>query len=242
MPQDHHGSTRRDFLRHSAAGAVAFALLSSMDDYRTVSAQTNESPTNERNATMAKIKGTKTEQNLLKAFAGESQARNRYTMFALKASEEGFEHIAAAFLETGDQERVHAQQFFQYLDSGEGLEITATFPAGRIGTTAENLLAAANGEQEEWEKLYPAFANIAREEGFLEIYRSFNAIAVAEKQHEKRYRSFLERLNAGTLFRRENVVWRCRNCGWVAQTSSAPAVCTACKMPQAWFEILAENW
>ena len=237
MTKVQHGSTRRDFLRHSTAGAAALALLSSMEDYRTVVAQTNE-----RNSIMAKIKGTKTEQNLLKAFAGESQARNRYIMFALKASEEGYEHIAAAFLETGDQEKVHAQQFFGYLETGEGLEITATFPAGKIGTTAENLLAAANGEQEEWEKLYPAFAVIAREEGFVDVSRSFTAIAIAEKQHEKRYRGFLEQLKAGNLFKRENVTWRCRNCGYVAQGGTAPGVCAACKVPQAWFEILAENW
>jgi len=237
MTKYQHGSTRRDFLRHSTAGAAALALLSSMEDYRTVVAQTNE-----RIPTMAKIKGTKTEQNLLKAFAGESQARNRYILFALKASEEGYEHIAAAFLETGDQEKVHAQQFFRYLESGEGLEITATFPAGKIGTTAENLLAAANGEQEEWEKLYPAFAVVAREEGFVDIARSFTAIAIAEKQHEKRYRGFLEQLKAGNLFKRANVTWRCRNCGYVTQNETAPGVCAACKVPQAWFEILAENW
>jgi len=213
------------------------ALLASMEDYRAVIAQTNE-----RNTTMAKIKGTKTEQSLLKAFAGESQARNRYTMFAHKASNEGFEHIAAAFLETADQERVHAQQFFQYLDTGEGVEITATFPAGKIGTTEENLLAAANGEQEEWEKLYPEFAAIAKEEGFVEIARTFTAVAVAEKQHEKRYRGFLTNLKAGNLFKRENVAWRCRNCGYVATGATAPGVCPACKQPQAWFEILAENW
>ena len=237
MTQDQHGSTRRDFLSCSAASAAALALLSSMSGYRTVSAQTNE-----RNTTMATLKGTKTEQNLLKAFAGESQARNRYIMFALKASEEGFEHIAAAFLETGDQEKVHAQQFFQYLETGEGLEITATFPAGKIGSTAENLLAAANGEQEEWEKLYPEFAAVAKEEGFVDISRSFTAIAISEKQHEKRYRGFLEHLKAGTLFKRDNVVWRCQNCGYVAAGSAAPGVCAACKKPQAWFEILAENW
>jgi rubrerythrin len=237
MTQDQHGATRRDFLRHSTAGAVSMALLASMDDYRTVVAQTNE-----RNTTMAKIKGTKTEQNLLKAFAGESQARNRYIMFALKASEEGFEHAAAVFFETGDQEKVHAQQFFQYLETGEGVEITATFPAGKVGTTAENLLAAANGEQKKKKKLYPEFAAIAKEEGFVDIARTFTAVAVAEKQHEKRYRGFLEHLKAGNLFKRENVVWRCRNCGYVAAGSSAPGVCAACKKPQAWFEILAENW
>ncbi|MCL2743689.1 MAG: twin-arginine translocation signal domain-containing protein [Planctomycetaceae bacterium] len=237
MSHNRQGSTRRDFLRHSATGAAALALLSSIDDYRSVSAQTNE-----RNAAMSKIKGTKTEKNLLKAFAGESQARGRYTMFSAKASEEGYEHIAAIFRETAEQERVHAQRFFEYLDTGEGLEITATYPAGKISTTADNLLAAANGEHEEWEIIYPEFAKIAREEGFADVARSFTAIAVAEKQHEKRYRGFLEHLKAGTLFKRENVVWRCRNCGYVVTGPAAPGVCAACREPQAWFEILAENW
>ena len=237
MTQDPHGSTRREFLRHSVAGAAALAMLHSIDDYRTASAQTDE-----RNRTMSRIKGTQTEQNLLKAFAGESQTRGRYTMFSAVASEEGYEHIAAVFLQTAEQERVHAQQFFQYLDTGEGLEITATYPAGKIGTTADNLLAAANGELEEWEVLYPEFARVAREEGFVEISRVFTAVAIAEKQHEKRYRGFLEQLKVGNLFKRDNVVWRCRNCGYVTSGSSAPGVCAACKLPQAWFEILAENW
>ena len=231
------GSTRRDFLRHSAAGATAMALLASMDDYRTVSAQTNE-----RNTTMAQIKGTKTEQNLLKAFAGESQARGRYTMFSAKASEEGYEHIAAVFLQTAEQERVHAQRFFRFLATGEGLEITATYPAGRIGTTAENLEAAANGELEEWEILYPEFARVANEEDFGEIAHAFTSIAVSEKQHERRYRGFLRHLEAGSLFRREGVSWYCRHCGFVARGELAPTLCAACQMPRAWFEILAENW
>ena len=239
MTQEQHqpGSTRRDFLRHSVGGAAALALLSSIDDYRTASAQTTE-----RNNTMSNIKGTRTEQNLLKAFAGESQARGRYTMFSAIASEEGYEHIASAFLITAEQERVHAQQFFQFLDTGEGLEITATYPAGKIGTTAENLLAAANGENEEWEIIYPEFASIAREERFADIARIFTAVAVAEKQHERRYRGFLAHLEAGTLFRRENVTWNCINCGFIATSTVAPAVCNACRKPQAWFEILAENW
>jgi len=237
MTHDQQGSTRREFLCHSAAGAAALALLSSIDDYRAVSAQTNE-----RNEIMSRVKGTKTEQNLLKAFAGESQARGRYTMFSAKASEEGYEHIAAAFLETAEQERVHAQRFFGFLDTGEGLEITATYPAGKLGTTAQNLLAAANGELEEWETLYPAFAAIAREEGFNDIGAAFTAIAVAEKQHEKRYRGFLAHLEAGTLFQRANVVWRCRYCGYVVTGSAAPRGCSACQQSQAWFEILAENW
>ena len=237
MAQDQHDSTRRDFLRHSVAGGAAMALLASIDDYRSVSAQTNE-----RNTTMSRIKGTKTEQNLLKSFAGESQARGRYTIYSAQASEEGFEHIAAVFIQTAEQERAHAHRFFQFLDTGEGLEITATYPAGKIGTTAENLLAAANGELEEWEILYPAFAAVAREEGFNDIAAAFTAIAVSEKQHEKRYRAFLEHLKAGTLFRRENVVWYCRYCGYLATGTTAPRGCSACQKPQAWFEILAENW
>lgn len=187
------------------------------------------------------VKGTKTEKNLLKAFAGESQARGRYTIFSAKSSEEGYEHIAAVFLETAEQERVHAQQFFQYLEGGP-LEITAVYPAGKISTTEENLAAAAGGEHEEWEILYPEFAQVAQEEGFAEVSRTFKAVAVSEKQHEKRYLAFLEHLKAGDLFKRENVVWRCRNCGYIAASPSAPGVCPACKKTQAWFEILAENW
>ena len=232
-----HGSTRRDFLRHSTAGAAALAMLVNLDDYRAAAAQTDE-----RKKTMSNIKGTKTEQNLLKAFAGESQARGRYTMFSAVASEEGYEHIAAAFLETAEQERVHAQQFFQYLDTGEALEITAAYPAGKIGTTEENLLAAAKGENEEWEKIYPEFAKIANDEGFADVSRTFRAVAIAEKQHEKRYRGFLARLKAGELFKRESVIWVCRNCGYVAANPTAPGTCSVCKKPQGWFEILAENW
>ena len=191
---------------------------------------------------MSNIKGTKTEQNLLKAFAGESQARGRYTMFSAIASEEGYERVAAAFLKTAEQERVHAEKFFAYLDTGEGLEITASYPAGKVSTTAENLLAAANGELEEWEVLYPEFARIAREERFADISRTFTSIAVSEKQHEKQYRGLLAHLESGTLFRRENVVWYCRHCGFISEGAAAPAVCAACRKPQAFFEILVENW
>ncbi|MDR1925348.1 MAG: rubrerythrin family protein [Planctomycetaceae bacterium] len=192
---------------------------------------------------MSKIKGTQTEKNLLKAFAGESQARNRYTFFSSKASAEGYEHIAFIFSETAAQEQVHAKQFFKFLDGGgEALEITACYPAGTILTTAENLRAAANGENEEWTLIYPEFARIAKEEGFPEVAQSFNAISVAEKQHERRYRGILEHLNAGDLFKREGVIWRCRHCGYVSDSLSAPTICPACKHPQAWYEILAENW
>ena len=187
------------------------------------------------------IKGTKTEQNLLKAFAGESQARNRYTYAALQASKDGYEHVAAIFEETANQEKIHAQQFFSYLEGGP-LEITATYPAGIILSTEKNLEAAAAGEREEWEILYPEFAKVAREEGFVEISRTFTAVAVAEKQHEKQYLGFLKSLKDGITFKREGVVWRCRNCGFISSAPAAPQVCNACKVPQAWFEILAENW
>ncbi len=190
---------------------------------------------------MASLKGTRTEQNLLKSFAGESQARNRYTFFADKASAEGFEHIAFVFRETADQERIHALQFFNYLEGGP-LEITATYPAGSILTTEKNLEASACGELEEWSELYPEMARIAKEEGFADIAQTYNAIIVAEKQHEKRYRGFLEHLRKNDLFSREGVVWRCRNCGFVANGSSAPSQCPACKVARSWFEILAENW
>lgn len=190
---------------------------------------------------MSSIKGTLTEKSLLKAFAGESQARNRYTYFAAKAAEEGYQHIAYIFEETANQEMVHAKQFFQYLEGGP-LEITATYPAGAILTTEKNLEEAAAGEYEEWHDLYPEFAKIAKQEGFDDVARTFTAICVSEKQHEKRYRGFLEHLKAGDLFTRSNVIWRCRHCGFIAEGPSAPTLCPACKMNQAWFEILAENW
>jgi rubrerythrin len=191
---------------------------------------------------MSTIKGTQTEKNLLKAFAGESQARNRYTFFSAKASEEGYEHIAHIFLETAEQEKVHALQFFKYLDGGGALEITASYPAGAILTTEKNLEEAAAGELEEWSSLYPEFAKIAKEEGFVNVAKTFNAISVSEKQHERRYRAFLEHLKRGDLFKRDGVIWRCRHCGFISNTPSAPSVCPACRMPQSWFEILAENW
>lgn len=188
------------------------------------------------------IKGTRTEQNLLKSFAGESQARNRYTYFAGAAKKEGFIQIADIFEETANQEKEHAKRFFKFLEGGE-LEITACFPAGRIGTTAENLLASANGEHEEHTLLYPAFAAIAREEGFPAIAAVWTAISVAEKQHEKRYRDLLANIDAGRVFTRDgDVVWRCRNCGYLHTGKSAPEVCIACLHPKAHFELLGENW
>lgn len=192
---------------------------------------------------MAKsIRGTETEKNLLKAFAGESQARNRYTFFAAVAKKEGLVQISHIFEETANQEKEHAKRFFKFLNGGD-LEITETFPAGKIGTTMENLLHAAAGEEHEWTEMYPACAKIAREEGFAAVADAFEAIAVAEKQHEKRYRDLAENLKAGKVFKRDGkVVWRCRNCGYLHEGDEAPERCPACIHPQAHFELLAENW
>ena len=188
------------------------------------------------------IRGTKTEQNLLKAFAGESQARTRYTFFASVAKKEGFEQVAATFIETADQEKEHAERFFKFLQGGM-VEITATFPAGRIGTTAENLRAAANGELEEWEELYPAFADTADEEGFPAIATVFRNIATVEAGHEKRYRQLLDRVSTGKFFDRdEEITWQCRNCGFIYRGASAPQACPACAHPRAYFEQKKENY
>jgi rubrerythrin len=191
---------------------------------------------------MKSIKGTETEKNLLKSFAGESQARNRYTYFASVAKKEGLVQIADIFSETADQEKEHAKRFFKFLEGGD-LEITACFPAGKIGTTAENLEAAAGGEHEEWTDLYPAFAAKAREEGFDAIATAWDKISIAEKQHEKRYNDLLANLNSGKVFKKDgNVVWRCRNCGFIHEAEEAPKMCPACIHPQAHFEVLGENW
>ena len=191
---------------------------------------------------MTGLKGSRTEKNLLTAFAGESQARNRYTYYASKAKKEGFVQIAHIFEETADQEREHAKRLFKFLEGGE-VEITAAFPAGVVGTTAENLKEAAGGEHYEWTSMYPEFAAIAREEGFAPIAKAFDAIGVAEKQHEKRYLDLLANVEAGTVFKKpKKVVWRCRNCGYLHEGEEAPAVCAACAHPQAHFELLAENW
>lgn len=191
---------------------------------------------------MPSIKGTRTEQNLLKAFAGESQARTRYTYFAGVAKKEGFEQIAAIFEETAENEREHAKVFFKHLEGGM-VEITATYPAGVIGTTAENLLAAAEGELEEWGTLYPDFAAVAEEEGFPEIAASFREIAKVEAYHERRYRKLLENVNGYKVFKKDGVVfWKCRNCGYVYEGSEAPKVCPACKHPQAYYELWCENY
>ncbi len=188
------------------------------------------------------VKGTKTELNLLKSFAGESQARNRYTYAAGVARKEGFIQIADTFEETANQEKEHAKRFFSFLEGGM-LEIMASFPAGLVGTTTQNLLAAANGENEEHTELYPSFAATAKEEGFPEIAAAWNAISVAEKQHEKRYRDLYANIEADRVFRRDQpVVWRCRNCGYLHTGTDAPEKCPACVHPKAHFEILGENW
>jgi len=191
---------------------------------------------------MAKLKGTKTEKNLLTAFAGESQARNRYTYFASQAKKEGYEQIAFIFEETANQEKEHAKRLFKFLEGGE-VEISASFPAGLIGTTLENLKAAAAGERYEHSEMYPGFAKVAREEGFDTIAAVFEAIAVAEKQHEKRYNALAANIEAGRVFKRdEQVVWRCRNCGYLHVGTEAPESCPACAHPQAYFELLGENY
>ncbi|MFH1531217.1 MAG: rubrerythrin [Pseudomonadota bacterium] len=188
------------------------------------------------------LKGTRTEKNLMAAFAGESQARNRYTYWASKATKEGYVQISKIFEETAAQEKEHAKLFFKFLEGGE-IEITGTFPAGIIGTTAENLDAGASGEEFEWQTMYPGFAAIAREEGFQEIAAIFENVAVAERQHGKRYRDLLKNLQEGSTFKKsEPVVWRCLNCGFIFEGTNAPAMCPACAHPQAYFEVLAENW
>jgi rubrerythrin len=191
---------------------------------------------------MTEFKGSRTEQNLLKAFAGESQARNRYTFFASAARKDGFEQISALFLETADNEKEHAKVFFKYLEGGD-LEITAAYPAGRIGTTAENLLAAADGELMEWGTLYPDFASVAEEEGFADVAESFREIAKVEAYHERRYRKLLDNVSGFTVFKKDGVVfWKCRNCGFVYEGAEAPAECPACKHPQAFYEVWCEAY
>lgn len=188
------------------------------------------------------LKGSETEKNLLKSFAGESQARNRYTFFASKAKKAGFEQIASIFQETADNEKEHAEVFFKYL-SGGPVEITATYPAGKIGTTEENLFAAAEGEEEEWTKLYPEFEKVAREEGFDKIADSYHEIAEVEEKHEKRYRKLLENVKNEEVFKKPMVVkWKCRNCGYVHEGTDAPDVCPACDHVQGYYEVLAENY
>jgi rubrerythrin len=188
------------------------------------------------------FKGSQTERNLLLAFTGESEARNRYTFFASQARNDGYIQIATIFEETANQEKEHAKRFFKYLQGGE-VQIQCSFPAGVVGTTAENLLAAANGEHHEWSELYPVFSAIAKKEGFNAIGIIFEKISVAEKQHERRFCGLLENIQNGRVFKRDqSVKWRCMNCGYIHEGPEASAACPACAHPQAYFELLAENW
>jgi len=191
---------------------------------------------------MPSLKGTETEKNLLKAFAGESQARNRYVYFAKKAKKEGYEQIAAIFEETAENEKEHAKVFFKHLKGGE-VEITATYPAGVIGTTSENLLAAAEGEKMEWGEIYPNFAKTAEEEGFSDVTLSFLYIGKVEAKHEKRYRTLLKNVKTKKVFKKDDkVLWKCRNCGFIHEGVNAPDICPACQHPQSYYEIFIENY
>ncbi len=191
---------------------------------------------------MGKLTGTQTEKNLLVSFAGESQARNRYNYFASQARKEGYVQIADIFEETANQEKEHAKRFFKFLEGGE-VEVRASFPAGVIGTTLENLKEAAAGENHEHTTMYPGFAQVAREEGFEAIARVWEAVSVAERQHEKRYLDLAANIEAGRVFARDSeVVWRCRNCGYLHMGAEAPAACPACAHPRDYFELLGENW
>lgn len=188
------------------------------------------------------IKGTQTEKNLLTSFAGESQARMRYTYFASAAKKEGYEQISAIFMETAEQEKEHAKRMFKFLEGGM-VEITATYPAGVIGSTLENLLAAAEGEHEEWSLDYPHFADVADQEGFHSIAAMYRNIAIAEKAHEERYRTFVNNIENASVFAKEGeVIWQCRNCGYVHVGKEAPTVCPACLHPQAHFEVMKQNF
>lgn len=191
---------------------------------------------------MATIKGTQTEKNLVTAFAGESQARNRYTYFASQAKKEGYVQISAIFEETANQEKEHAKRLFKFLEGGE-VQISAAFPAGVIGTTKENLLAAAAGENYEHTDMYPSFAKTAAEEGFPEISAALTSIAVAEKYHEERYRKLVANIERGVVFKKDKpVTWRCRNCGYTHEGSIAPDECPACAHPQAHYELKDDNY
>jgi len=191
---------------------------------------------------MKSLKGTKTEKNLMTAFAGESQARMRYTYFASKAKEEGYFQMSLIFEETANQEKEHAKRMFKFLEGGE-VEIQAAFPAGVIGPTRENLLAAAAGENHEWKSMYPDIAKTAREEGFDAVGAVFDAIIVAERQHAKRYEKLAANMDSGKVFKADkSVVWRCLNCGYLFEGPEAPKACPACAHPQAYFELLGENW
>lgn len=194
---------------------------------------------------MKSLKGTRTAENLMKAFAGESQARTRYTYYASAAKKEGYVQISNLFMETAENEKEHAKRFFKFLNEslkGEMVEITADYPVG-LGDTKTNLLYAANGENEEWSDLYPAFANVAEEEGFKEVATAFRKIAEVEKHHEARYRKLLANIENGTAFKKENVVlWKCNNCGYIHEGTSAPESCPACQHPQGYFEVFVETY
>ena len=188
------------------------------------------------------LQGTQTEKNLLKSFAGESQARMRYDYFSKQAKKDGLEQISEIFSETALNEKEHAKRFFKFLE-GRPVEITAVYPAGKIGTTLENLQASAEGEYEEWSELYPEFAKIAEEEGFADIAITFSKIAEVEKAHEERYRKFYNNLEAGKVFKREEtIIWKCLNCGYLHEGNSAPEKCPACLHPQAYFQIKENNY
>lgn len=191
---------------------------------------------------MPNLKGSQTEKNLLTAFCGESQARNKYSYFASKAKEEGYVQVALIFEETANQEKEHAKRLFKFLEGGE-LRIDASFPAGVISSTSANLAEAASGEDYEWQTMYPEFAKTAKAEGFSAISMVFEAIAVAEKQHSKRYKGLKANIDGGTAFKKDQaIVWRCINCGYLFESAEAPKACPACAHPQAYFEPLAENW
>ena len=191
---------------------------------------------------MPDLKGTQTAKNLITAFAGESQARNRYTYFVSQARKDGLMQIAAIIEETANQEKEHAKRLFKFMEGGE-TEVQAAFPFGVIGATADNLAAGAAGEHYEWTEMYPGFAKTAREEGFEIVAKAFESIAVAEKQHEKRYLDLKKNIDGGTVFKKESpVVWRCLNCGYLFEGSEAPKTCPACAHPQSYFEVLGENW
>ena len=192
---------------------------------------------------MKSIKGTRTEENLLKAFAGESQARNRYNFFAARARKEGYEQIAAVFDETAEQEKEHAKLFFKFLEGGKATIHEATYPAGVIGSTVQNLLAAAEGEREEWDVLYPTFADIAEKEGFPDIANAFRQISNVEEVHEKRYLRLLSRITDGDFFHRNHEIWwQCRNCGYTCKAADAPKICPACRHTQKYFEPKRDNY
>ena len=191
---------------------------------------------------MASVKGTQTEKNLIASFAGESQARNRYTYFASKAKEEGYMQISQIFTETANQESEHAKRFFKFLEGGD-VGVSAAFPAGVIGSTAENLTAAAAGEHFEWTEMYPGFAQVAKDEGFTAVAAVWEAIGIAEKQHDKRYSDLLKNVEGGKVYKKDQAaVWRCINCGYIYEGTEAPKACPACAHPQAYYELLGENW